>query len=254
MMMNNLFDLTGKVALVTGGNGGLGLGIARGLASAGARLAIVGRNPAKTSAACGEIAVGTLGLVADVSREDEVAAAIEATLHEFGRLDILVNNAGISVRKPPQDLSLEEWRNVLDVNLTSAFLMSRAAYPSLKAAGGGKIINIGSLNSLFGSPYATAYAASKGGIVQLTKSLALSWAADNIQVNCILPGWFDTDLTAQARAYVPDLNERVLARVPVGRWGKAEEIAGTAIWLSSAASNFVTGASVPVDGGCSVAP
>ncbi len=252
--MSNLFDLGGRVALVTGGNGGIGLAIARGLASAGAKIAIVGRNPAKTSAARGELGPGTLALVADVSREDEVAGAIEGTLREFGHLDILVNNAGISVRKPPQDLTLDEWRNVLDVNLTSAFLMSRAAYPALRGNGGGKIVNIGSLNSIFGTPYATAYAASKTGIVGLTRSLALSWAADNIQVNCILPGWFDTDLTAQARAQVPGLDERVLARVPAGRWGKAEELAGTAIWLSSAASDFVTGTSIPVDGGCSVAP
>ena len=251
--MHNLFDLAGKVALVTGGNGGLGLAIARGLASAGARLAIIGRNPEKTMRARDDVGPGTLGLVADVSREDEVAGAVGATLNEFGGLDILVNNAGISVRKPPQDLSLEEWQKVLDVNLTSAFLTSRAAYPALRAKGG-KILNIGSLNSIFGSPYATAYAASKAGIVQLTRSLALSWAADDIQVNCILPGWFDTELTETARAQVPGLNERVLARVPAGRWGRPDEIAGTAIWLASAASDFVTGTSVTVDGGCSVAP
>ncbi|MDB5348837.1 MAG: dehydrogenase, short-chain alcohol dehydrogenase like protein [Planctomycetota bacterium] len=254
----SLFDLTGKVAIVTGGNGGIGLGIARGLASAGARLAIVGRNAEKTRAAAKVLAdesgAEALGLVADVAEESQVGAIVREVAERFGRVDILFNNAGISIRKYPQDLELAEWRKVLDVNLTSAFLMSKAVYPQMKAAGGGKIINIGSLNSVFGSPYATAYAASKGGIVQLTKSLALSWVPENIQVNAILPGWFDTELTQQARDQVPGLNEKVLARVPAGRWAKPEDIVGTAIWLSSKASDFVTGVAVPVDGGCSVAP
>ncbi len=256
MPIGRLFDLTGKVAVVTGGNGGIGLGIARGLVSAGAKVAIVGRNEAKTRAAAKVLAneAEALGLVADVSVEEQVEAIVREVTERFGRIDILFNNAGISIRKYPQDLALEEWRKVIDVNLTSAFLMSKAVYPAMKAVGGGKIINIGSLNSVFGSPYATAYAASKGGIVQLTKSLALSWVPENIQVNAILPGWFDTELTQQARAQVPGLNERVLARVPAGRWATPEDIVGTAIWLSSKASDFVTGVAVPVDGGCSVAP
>lgn len=255
--MQNLFDLTGKVALITGGNGGIGLGIARGLSRAGAHVAIVGRDAEKSKAALGtfeETGSEILALMGDVSREDEVAAIVRDVRQHFGRVDILFNNAGITVRKAPQDVSLEEWRGVIDVNLTAAFLMARAVYPGMKAAGGGKIVNIGSMNSLFGSPYATAYAASKGAIVQLTKSLALSWAPDHIQVNCILPGWFHTAMTERARAEVPGLNERVLARVPAGRWARPEDIVGTAVWLSAPASDFVTGVAVPVDGGYSASP
>ena len=179
---------------------------------------------------------------------------IEQTVDRLGRLDILVNNAGVTVRKPPQDLTLAEWDHVLGTNLTGPFLLCRAVYPALKDAGGGKILNIGSINSIFGSPYASAYATSKGGLVQLTKSLALAWARDNIQVNAILPGWFDTELTRQARVQVPGLNERVLARVPTARWGEPSDLAGTAVWLASRASDFVTGTAIPVDGGFSVAP
>ncbi|WP_390553469.1 SDR family NAD(P)-dependent oxidoreductase [Singulisphaera acidiphila] len=253
--MVNPFDLTGKVAIVTGGNGGLGLGIARGLAEAGAKLAIVARNSEKTESAARDLAEATgvevLALTADVSQPEPVALAVAAVIERFGRIDILFNNAGTTIRKPPHLLSLDEWHTVMDVNLTSAFLMSKEVYPSLKAAGGGKVVNIGSMASIFGASYAPAYAASKGGIVQLTKSCALAWASDNIQVNAILPGWFVTDMTDRARVEVAGLNERVLARVPAGRWAEPRDIAGTAVWLSSAASDFVTGASVPVDGGYS---
>ena len=254
----NLFDLSGKVAIVTGGNGGIGLGLARGFAQAGARVAIVGRNSAKSEIAAASVAAETgvevLALTADVSREDSVASVVQEVLNRFGRIDILANNAGISVRKPPQDLSLDEWRLVLDTNLTGPFLMAKAVYPALKASGGGKIINIASINAIFGSSYAAAYSSSKGGLVQLTKSLALAWSGDNIQVNAILPGWFDTELTERARAEVPGLNERVLARVPSGRWAQPSDLAGTAIWLASSASDFVTGVALPVDGGFSIAP
>jgi 2-deoxy-D-gluconate 3-dehydrogenase len=155
------------------------------------------------------------------------------------------------VRKPPQALTLDEWRYVMDTNLTSAFLCARAAHPLFKAAGGGKIIHIGSMMSLFGAKYTAAYGASKGGIVQLTKSQAVAWAEDNIQVNAILPGWVDTDLTRQARAEVPGLYERVLARSPIGRWGTLDDFAGIAVFLASPASAFITGAAIPVDGGYS---
>ncbi|RYY58570.1 MAG: SDR family oxidoreductase, partial [Comamonadaceae bacterium] len=170
-----------------------------------------------------------------------------------GRLDILINNAGINVRKPVEQLALDEWRQVLDTNLTSAFLCCRAAHPLLKAAGGGKVINIGSMMSIFGAPFAPAYGASKGGIVQLTKSMATAWAADNIQVNAILPGWIETALTDGARAQVQGLHERVVARTAAGRWGQPQDLAGTAVFLASAASDFVTGTAIPVDGGYSIA-
>jgi 2-deoxy-D-gluconate 3-dehydrogenase len=253
--MTNLFDLTGKVAIVTGGNGGIGLGIARGLAQAGATLAIIARNAAKSQEAAQLLTQETgrtpLVLTADVAVPDQVDSAAATVRERLGRIDILFNNAGISVRKPPQELTPEEWHTVLDVNLTGAFLMAKAVYPALKEAGGGKIINIASMTSLFGAPYAVPYTASKGGIVQLSRSLAVAWAADNIQVNAILPGWFETELTDGARAHVPGLYERVLARIPAGRWAKPQDIAGTAIWLASAASDYVTGAAIAVDGGFS---
>lgn len=253
----NPFDLTGRVALVTGGNGGLGLGMARGLLEAGAKVAIVGRNHEKNEAAAQSLTSSlvnadlVLALTADVTQPEPVSKLVADVLERFGRLDILVNNAGTTIRKPPDALSLDEWRTVLDVNLTSAFLVSKEVYPALKQAGRGKIINIGSMASIFGAAYAPAYAASKAGIVQLTKSCALAWAKDSIQVNAILPGWFTTDMTDRARVEVPGLNERVLARVPAGRWGDPKEIAGTVVWLASSASDFVTGAAVPVDGGYS---
>jgi 2-deoxy-D-gluconate 3-dehydrogenase len=169
-----------------------------------------------------------------------------------GRLDVLVNNAGINIRKAPHELSLAEWREVLETNLTSAFLASHAAYPRMKAGGGGKIVNIGSMMSIFGASFAPAYAASKGGIVQFTRACATAWARDNIQVNAVLPGWIDTELTRRARVEVPALNERVLARTPAGRWGAPDDLAGIAVFLCSGASDFVTGTAIPVDGGYSV--
>ncbi|HEY0825614.1 MAG TPA: 3-oxoacyl-ACP reductase FabG [Ramlibacter sp.] len=250
-----MFDLTDKIALVTGGNGGIGLGMARGIGQAGATVIVVGRNAEKSAAALRELQ--SLGVRAesracDVAREDEVQRLFAEVRAAHGRLDILVNNAGVTVRKPPQDFTLDDWNAVMDVNLTSAFLCARAAYPLMKDAGAGKIINIGSILSIFGAPYAPAYCASKGGIVQLTKSLATAWARDGIQVNAVLPGWIDTELTVGARNQVQGLNERVLARTPAGRWGTPQDLAGIAVFLAGAASDFVTGAAIPVDGGYSV--
>ena len=249
----NLFDLTGKVAIVTGGNGGIGLGIAQGLAEAGAGIVVLGRNTEKSESAARQLRestrANTLVVTADVSREEDAARAVAETLYHFGRIDILFNNAGINIRKQPEDFPLEDWEHVLKINLTGPFLLSKAVYPAMKQAGGGKIINIGSMTSILGAPFAAAYASTKGGIVQLTKSLALAWAADNIQVNAILPGWFDTELTEKARVQVPGLHERVLARIAVGRWAKPADMAGTAIWLASRGSDYITGIAVPVDGG-----
>lgn len=251
-----MFDLTGKVALVTGGNGGIGLGMAQGLAKAGARVVIAARNAQKSAAAVEALkALGSdsFALAADVTDEESVRALFDQLAARCGRLDILVNNAGTTVRKPVDQLALAEWNQVMDTNLTSAFLCCRAAHPHLKAAGRGKIINIGSMMSIFGAPYAPAYGASKGGIVQLTRAMAASWAKDDIQVNAVLPGWIQTELTDGARAQVPGLNERVIARTAAGRWGQPEDLAGIAVFLASAASNFVTGTAIPVDGGYSIA-
>jgi len=176
----------------------------------------------------------------------------ERVSRELGRIDILVNNAGINIRKPVQELALEEWHRVLVTNLTSAFLCSKAAYPAFKKAGGGKIINIGSMMSIFGASFAPVYSSSKGGIVQLTKSTAVAWARDNIQVNAVLPGWIATDLTQNARREVAGLHDSVLRRTPAGRWGGIDDMSGVAVFLASPASDFVTGAVIPVDGGYSI--
>jgi 2-deoxy-D-gluconate 3-dehydrogenase len=157
----------------------------------------------------------------------------------------------MSIRKPPHVLNLEEWETVMKTNLTSAFLCSQAVYPAMKVAGGGKVINIGSMMSIFGAPFATAYAASKGGMVQMTKSLATAWAKDNIQVNAILPGWIDTALTKRAREQVTGLHESVLKRTPAARWGVPDDFAGIAVFLAASASDFVSGAAIAVDGGYS---
>jgi 2-deoxy-D-gluconate 3-dehydrogenase len=250
-----MFELKGRVAVVTGGNGGIGLGMAKGLAVAGARVAIAARNQDKSQAAVEELRhLGgeAVAIPIDVADEASVDGAVRAVVDRLGRLDVLVNNAGINIRKQPQEYTLAEWRSVLDTNLTSAFLCSRAVYPLMKAAGGGKIINIGSMMSIFGASFAAAYSASKGGIVQLTKALAAAWARDNIQVNAVLPGWIDTELTQNARRQVTGLHESVLRRTPTGRWGVMDDMSGVAVFLASSASDFVTGTAIPVDGGYAI--
>ncbi|HEY6513285.1 MAG TPA: glucose 1-dehydrogenase [Burkholderiaceae bacterium] len=249
-----MFDLKGRVAIVTGGNGGIGLGMAKGLAKAGARVVVAARNSEKSRDAVGELkALGcdALALTVDVTDPQSVESLVADAARHCGRIDILINNAGINIRKPAHELPLEQWQQVIDTNLTSAFVCSRAAHPHLKHAGGGKIINIGSMLSIFGAGFAPAYGASKGGIVQLTKSLAVGWAADNIQVNAVLPGWIDTDLTRTARQQLQGLHERVLARSPAGRWGTSDDFEGIAVFLSSRASDFITGTAIAVDGGYS---
>jgi 2-deoxy-D-gluconate 3-dehydrogenase len=251
----SLFDLKGRVALVTGGNGGIGLGMARGLAAAGADVVIAGRQAAKSEAAAAELAnFGVRTAVVEVNVADEASARamVAATVERMGRLDILVNNAGINIRKRPELYDMKEWREVLSINLDGAFYCSHAAQPAMKSTGGGKIINIGSMMSIFGAPFAAPYAASKGGIVQMTKALATAWAVDNIQVNAILPGWIDTELTQKAREQVDGLHQNVLRRTPAGRWGEPKDFAGIAVFLASSASDFVTGSAIPVDGGFSV--
>ena len=254
-MTSGPFDLAGKVAIVTGGNGGIGLGMARGLIANGATIAVVGRNEAKSAGAVAELKKGggkAIAVTADVTDETAVTAMVERVSRELGRIDILVNNAGINIRKPPDQLDIKEWDSVITTNLTSAFLCSRAVHPAMKHGGGGKIINIGSMLSIFGASFAPAYAASKGGIVQFTRSCAVAWASDNIQVNAVLPGWIDTDLTRRAREQIAGLHERVLARTPAARWGASDDFAGIAIFLASHASDFVTGTAIPVDGGFSI--
>jgi 2-dehydro-3-deoxy-D-gluconate 5-dehydrogenase len=254
-MKSELFGLKGKVAIVTGGNGGIGLGMARGLADAGADIAVVARNEDKSKAAVADLkarGIRAISVAADVTDKEAVSRMVERVTSELGRIDVLINNAGINIRKPPQILEAEEWSSVIDTNLTSAFLCSKAVHPAMKAAGGGKVINIGSMLSIFGASFAPAYAASKGGIVQFTRACACAWAADNIQANAILPGWIDTDLTKRARVEIDGLHDRVLARTPAARWGAIDDFAGIAVFLASPASDFVTGTAIPVDGGFSI--
>src|SRR5512145_1057009 len=240
------FDLTGKVAIVTGGNGGIGYGIAQGLAQAGADIVVAARHPAKNAQAVANLqalGVRALSVPTDVQDETSVQAMVEASVAAFGRVAILVNNAGINIRKAPQDYTLDEWQQVLNTNLTGVFLCSRAVYPHMARAGGGKIINIGSMTSIFGSNVSPAYGATKGGVVQFTKSLAVFWAKDNIQVNALLPGWIQTDLTASASTQRYNF---IKARIPHGRWGEPDELAGAAIFLSCSASDYITGIALPV--------
>lgn len=244
-----LFDLSGRVAIVTGGNGGIGLGMARGLADAGATVVIAARNAIKSRIAAQEIGGKADHVEVDVTDEASCRQLVATTVERHGALHILVNNAGTNIRKPPEACTLAEWHQIIDTNLTSAFMLSQAAHPMMRAGGGGKIIMIGSMTSIFGLPFAAAYSASKGGIVQLARALATAWAGDNIQVNAILPGWIDTELTRAGRRQIEGLHERVEARTPAGRWGQPEDLAGAAVFLAAPASDFVTGVAIPIDGG-----
>lgn len=249
----SLFDLSSHVAIVTGGGGGIGLGIAEGLACAHADIVLVERGETEHAVErLSAIGAGPLAISADVSRESDWTRIIEMTLVRFGHIDILVNNAGVSLAKAPELVTLSEWQTIIETNLTGAFLGARAIYPQLKQRGAGKIINIGSMTSWFGGSFNVPYTASKGGILQLTRGLAVAWGKDNIQVNAILPGFIETAFARRAKAAVPDLEAKVLARTPAGRWGDPGDFAGIAVFLASAASNFISGAAIPVDGGYAV--
>jgi 2-deoxy-D-gluconate 3-dehydrogenase len=226
--------------------------MAEGMARAGAAIVVGARSAAKNEAAVARLAglgAKAVAIPTDLRDEASCRALIDGAVARFGRLDILVNNAGMSYRKAPQDYTMAEWNEVIATNLTAAFVCAHAAYPHFRDVGGGKIINVGSLMSVFGSSFAVAYGASKGGLMQLGKSLACAWGKDNIQVNTILPGWIDTDLSRGARRDIPGLSDRVLQRTPAGRWGTPEDFAGLAVYLASPASEFVTGAAISIDGG-----
>jgi 2-deoxy-D-gluconate 3-dehydrogenase len=244
--------LSGQSALVTGAARGIGRAIAERYVREGARVVIGDINEDAATAAAREIGEGAMALHLDVTRQESIDAAIAGTVAAFGRLDILVNNAGTNIRNRPEVYKPEDWHTVLATNLTSTMLASQAAYPHLKAHGAGRVINNGSMLSIFGLPFHAAYGASKGGVVQLTRSLAVAWAADGITVNVVLPGWIDTDLTRKARKDMPTLNDNVLSRTPKGRWGEIKDFEGIAAFLGSDASAFVTGVAIPVDGGFSI--
>ena len=254
------FNLHDKVAFVTGGNGGIGLGIAEGFIQHGAAVAIAARNADKLDAAVKsltETADGdssrVLALSCDVTDRASIQAALDETMDKLGGWDIIVNNAGTNRRADePQLLSDEDWRFVIDTNLTSIHNVSSLTFDHMRDKGAGKYINIGSMMSIFGTAYASAYAASKGGVVQYTKSCAVAWARHNVQVNVILPGWIVTEMTNQFKELFPERYKLVQERTPADRWGIPADLAGTAVFLASPASDFVTGTFIPVDGGYSV--
>ena len=251
----NSFNLSGRVAVVTGGNGGIGLAMAEGLASAGADIVIAARDSKKGAKALTILQgfdVRSTFIQVDVRDPSSINDLVESVVRELGGLHILVNNAGTNDRKQPEEYELEEWQTIIDTNLTSAFVASQKVYPHMSRAGGGKIINIGSMMSIFGASFTVPYASSKGGIVQMTKGMACAWAKDNVQVNAVLPGWIDTTLTREARQQVEGLHDRVEARTPAGRWGVPGDLSGIGVFLASSASDFVTGTAIPVDGGYSV--
>lgn len=252
--MNN-FDLEGRVAVITGGNGGIGLGIAEGLALAGANTMIGGRNLDKNTLALDRLRTSGgkhEAFVVDVTDKSSIRELIDTTQEMLGPIDILVNNAGIYIGAEPEVMCDDDWNLVLQTNLQSIVWCSQAAFDDLSSASNrghqGKIINIGSMYSLFGADHSIAYAASKGGVVQLTKSQASAWAKHGINVNSILPGWIETDMTASIPEN-PEFYNSILDRTPFKRFGKIEEMAGSAVFLASSASDFVTGVALPVDGG-----
>jgi gluconate 5-dehydrogenase len=249
----DLFSLSGKLALVTGSSQGLGLSIARSLASAGARLIINGRDKLKLKATLIRLKNEFPEVYAkafDVTDEKEVIRVLKEVEEEYGAINILVNNAGIIKRSPAIEMSLDDWNDVIKMDLTGPFIMSRnVAKTMINSGSGGKIINICSMMSEIGRNTVDAYAAAKGGLKMLTKNLAVEWAKYNIQVNGIGPGYFATELTAPIRVDGNPFNEFIKRRTPAGRWGNPEDLAGAAIFLASAASDFVNGHILYVDGG-----
>jgi 2-deoxy-D-gluconate 3-dehydrogenase len=251
----NPFNLAGHVAVITGGNRGIGLGIAAGLAKAGAAVVIAARDRAANEAAIRYIQ--DFGGQAshwptDIGDPDACQSLVDETLQRHGRLDVMVNNAGMIIGGAPEDVALKDWQRVLNINLTGAFLCCKAAYPAMKRQGRGKIINVASIAAIFGSSKGTSYASSKGAMVQLTKSLAVSWGKDNIQVNAILPGYVRTELTEATESSHPGTLAAKIARTPAGRIGDPDDFAGLCILLASDASNYITGVAIPVDGGYAV--
>jgi 2-deoxy-D-gluconate 3-dehydrogenase len=252
---SSLFDLSGRVAAVTGGNRGIGRAMALGLARAGASVAVLARNAERNQLVLSELkAIGKPALVLplDVTDRAALAAAVDEVERVLGGIDILVNNAGVAaLTGGVLNETAEIWDRTIETNLNASFLLSQLVAKSMVGRkSGGKIINLASMYSIFGSGLVPSYSAAKGAIVQLTKSLAIELAPYNIQVNAIAPGWIETDMTAPVRS--SPMNDEIIARTPAKRWGKADEIIGATVFLSSRGADFITGATLPVDGGYSV--
>ena len=253
MAAPKMFDLAGNVAIVTGGNGGIGRGIALGFAEAGAAIAILARNEEKSAAVLKEIealGVSAIALKLDVTSRDALRPTFEEVERRLGSVTILVNNSGMAINKPMLKYDAPDWDRVIETNLNSCFFLSQIAAQAMARRGGGKIINIASEYSRFGGGGVISYSASKGGLVQMTKTMAIELARKNIQVNAIVPGWITTDMTAAAQS--GPFHDEIITRTPAGRFGTPEEMAGAAVFLASHASDFVTGSVVYVDGGYSI--
>lgn len=236
-----------KVAVITGASRGLGRAMAVALAAKGARVALVGRRRETLEAVAAEVP-GSQAFVADVSSEADVLRLAAGVERDMGRASILINNAGAALRKNVTETTLDEWKAVQDANLTSAFLMSRSFIPHMKASGFGRIIHIASIMSHVSLPQRAGYSSSKSAMLGLTRVTALEHAKDNITVNAICPGWFETEMTAGLQAN-PETNAQILAKVPIGRWGKPDEIGALAVYLCSDDAGFITGTSIVIDGG-----
>lgn len=249
--MSDLFALTGKRVVITGGTSGIGLATARAFLDAGAQVVVSGRSVERGQHALEVLdGKGPAWFVAGDAADEAAATALaQAAEDHMGGTDVVVCAAGTNRRGAPQDLSLDDWDAVLDSSLRGTFVTARAFYPSLCRAGQGRIVTIGSMLSVLANEATAPYAAAKGGVVQLTRSLAVAWAKDGIRANCILPGWVDTPLTRQARKDMPDLDRRVCERTPIGRWATPDEIAGAILFLATPAAGFMTGTAIPVDGG-----
>ena len=255
-MNNTKFDLTGKVAIITGGNGGLGLGIAKGLAIAGAKVAVVGRKQEKIDKAVAELeaeGAEALGISCDVGSEEDVNRMVAKTAEHFGRIDILFNNAAISWGIPAEKMTLDEWNHFIVNNLTSCFLTCKAVFPHMVEAGGGKIINVGSIITKLGFGKLVHYAAAKGGMDHMTQSLAQGWGRHNIQVNALLPGLVDTEMMPCEGPNKVPLVDVIVKKTPVGKYGVPEDFYGISIMLASESSDFITGSIIVMDGGLSLA-
>jgi len=253
MAAPKMFDLSGEVAVVTGGNGGIGRGIALGLAEAGASVAILARNEEKNRAVLAELKkyeVPAIAVQLDVTRRDDLRPAIEQVERDLGPVSILVNNAGIAPMRSALKFTAQEWDRVIETNLNSCFFLSQIAALSMVTRKRGKIINVASEYAMFGAPAVIAYSASKGALVQTTRTMAIELAKYNIQVNALVPGWVATEMTLAAQSG-PSLDE-IIMRTPAGRFGKPEEMAGAAVFLASHASDFVTGSMLCVDGGYAI--